>query len=327
MRRLNLFFIFCSLLFFVTVAAHAGTYALTDGQTISGEPISFTDAGLVLKNDAGQIQPRMPWNKFTQESLKQIATEAKNPRDKAFVEPLLEEVAQEKVKRKEIIVKPVDHPERPTGRTGIFTAFSTPLGLLIFFLLYVANLYGAYEIAVYRYRPFGLVIGLSAAAPVIAPIIFLSMKPPAVPQEAPLEHTDFGMDIPTGAPVEAAIDSNPLAPPEGFHSSIQLEGGAAAEIPKPVLPDPIVFRRGEFSFNRRFFETKLAGFLRVVPGEAERDMVVYVKCARGEFVGRRVTQITPNELYLQVFKNNVTADEMIPFVEMQEVQIRHQDSF
>jgi hypothetical protein len=91
------------------------------------------------------------------------------------------------------------------------------------------------------------------------------------------------------------------------------------------LPAPVVFRRGDFSFNRRFFETKLAGFFRLVPGDAEKDMVVYVQSSRGEFVGKRITRVTPNELYLQVFKNDVTADEMIPFVEVIEVQIRHKD--
>jgi len=91
------------------------------------------------------------------------------------------------------------------------------------------------------------------------------------------------------------------------------------------LPAPVVFRRGDFSFNHRFFETKLAGFFRVVPGEAEKDMVVYIHAARGEFAGKRITRVTPNELYLQVFKNDATADEMIPFVEIREVQIRHKD--
>jgi hypothetical protein len=91
------------------------------------------------------------------------------------------------------------------------------------------------------------------------------------------------------------------------------------------LPAPVVFHRGEFSFNRRFFETKLAGFFRLVPGEAQKDLVVYIQASRGEFVGRRITKVTPGELYLQVFKNDATADEMIPFVEILEVQIRHKD--
>ena len=97
--------------------------------------------------------------------------------------------------------------------------------------------------------------------------------------------------------------------------------GAAA----PVLPEPIVFRRADFSFNRRFFETKLAGFFRLVPSEAEKDMVIHIKSGRGVFTGRRIIKITPAELYLQVFHDKATADEMIPFIEILEVQIRHKD--
>lgn len=70
----------------------------------------------------------------------------------------------------------------------------------------------------------------------------------------------------------------------------------------------------------------MPGFFRVVPGEAEKDMVLLVKAARGEFTGKRITNVTQNELYLQVFKNDATHDEMIPFTEIQEVRIQHKDA-
>jgi hypothetical protein len=55
-------------------------------------------------------------------------------------------------------------------------------------------------------------------------------------------------------------------------------------------------------------------------------MVIHIKSGRGDFTGRRITRITPAELCLQVFHDNATADEMIPFVEILEVQIRHKDT-
>jgi hypothetical protein len=100
----------------------------------------------------------------------------------------------------------------------------------------------------------------------------------------------------------------------------------AAPPPPSALSEPIVFQRGDFTFNRRFFETKFPGFFRAIRAEAEKDLVLFFKTSRGNFVGRRITNITPNELYLQVFNNNVTADEMIPFIEVMEVQIRHKDA-
>ena len=92
--------------------------------------------------------------------------------------------------------------------------------------------------------------------------------------------------------------------------------GRGGRRPPPAaakLPEPIVFKRGEYLFNRRFFETKFAGFFRVVPSEAEKDLVLLITAARGQFAGRRISRITPNELYLQVVTNNASADEMIPW--------------
>ncbi len=94
----------------------------------------------------------------------------------------------------------------------------------------------------------------------------------------------------------------------------------------PAFPAPIVFARGEYSFNRRFFETKFPGFFRAIRAEAEKDLVLLFKTNRGDFVGRRITNITPEDLSLQIFNNDVTADERIPFIEVMEVQIRHKDA-
>ena len=88
----------------------------------------------------------------------------------------------------------------------------------------------------------------------------------------------------------------------------------------------MTFKKGEFTFNRRFFETKMPGFFRVVPSEADRDKVVVIRAVRGEFTGRRITNINQTELYLQVFKDSATADEMIPFSEILEVQLKHKDT-
>ena len=79
-------------------------------------------------------------------------------------------------------------------------------------------------------------------------------------------------------------------------------------------------------FNRRFFETKLAGFLRMVPSDAENDMMIVVKSSRGEFVWNRISNLQQDDLVLQFHKGTASSDVTIPFVEIQEVQIRHKDS-
>jgi hypothetical protein len=165
---------------------------------------------------------------------------------------------------------------------------------------------------------------------VASPIFFLAL--PTRPDP------DDGSSRSGGAAVEASYTPPPLlsaaaagaAPPVASvslaSSAARGHAGANPAAGAPGdLPAPVVFQRGDFLFNRRFFETKLAGFFRVVLSEADKDLRIHIKAARGEFTGKRISRITPAELYLQVFKDNVTADEMIPFAEILEVQIRHKD--
>jgi hypothetical protein len=214
--------------------------------------------------------------------------------------------------------------------------FGSPVGLFILLVLYGANLYAAYEVAVYRGQPTSTVCGL-AAIPflgVLSPIVFIAMPNKVarldwVPEEqsrfqAIAPPTDVGPSPAENVPV-ALAPAPPARPATAYKTTYTTAASPGPEPAAAALPEPIVFRRGDFSFNRRFFETKLAGFFRLVPSEADKDMVVFIKSGRGEFAGRRIIKITPNELYLQVFHDNATADEMIPFVEILEVQIRHKD--
>jgi hypothetical protein len=79
-------------------------------------------------------------------------------------------------------------------------------------------------------------------------------------------------------------------------------------------------------FGRRFFETKMAGFLRMVPSEAERDLMINIKSSRGEYVGNRISKLQPDDLTLQFHKGSASSDVTIPFTEIQEVTIKHKDA-
>jgi hypothetical protein len=314
------------LLAFMAMAVSADIYTLMDGAKIDGTPISINDAGVVFSMTDGTDHPRVVWDDFTQDALRALYANVKKPVDKAMIEPLIEEPPQAKSQRGEITVKPIVTPSRPTTHLGFFAIFSSPVGLFILLVLYATNLFAAYEVAFYRRQPAATVVGL-AAIPffgVLSPIIFISMPTNKGPLETAADEaqtrfqatappTDVS-DAPSGAP-RAAGNNVETAPPPASTPA------AAAS-----LPEPVVFRRTEFLFNRRFFETRLAGFFRVVPGEAEKDLVLRIMSSRGEFIGRRITRITPAELYLQVFHDNATADEMIPLLEITEVQILHKDA-
>jgi hypothetical protein len=319
-------------------AVTAGTFTLVDGSKIVGTPNSMNDDGVVFTESDGSYSARTPFSKFTSAAIKELMAEAKSAHDRALLQPLVDNLPEETTKMQSIVVKPVDTPYRPTQGLGIFAIFESSVGWAILLILYGANIIAAYEIALYRHQPVKMVCGL-AAIPffgVLSPIAFIALPPKAPPAE------ELAPPPPAGSEATAAeaLSSAPAAaPPATGHSHapsrapIHMPGVAASAAPEApeappasALPAPIVFARGEFSFNRRFFETKFPGFFRAIRTEAEKDLVLVFKTNRGDFVGRRITNITPNELYLQVFNNDVTADEMIPFIEVMEVQIRHKDA-
>src|SRR5207247_6507692 len=119
---------------------------------------------------------REPWINFSQETLKELA---KNPKVTSLVEPFIElepEQIKARERQKEIVVKPVSsRMERSPTQPGLVAAFITPLGLVILAVLMLANLYAAYEIALFRRPPVALVCGLSVLLPGLAPLIFLCL--------------------------------------------------------------------------------------------------------------------------------------------------------
>ena len=318
--------------------AYAGSYALTDGSRVSGDPINYDQTGVMLKTGEESYSARITWGKFTDEALRQLRDDAKTPQERAIVQPMVfDDIPAPKAKLREITVKPISPPVRPDKHLehlGVLAVFSSPLGWFMLLILYGTNLFAAYEVAIFRNQPVLTVCGL-AAIPlfgVASPIYFLALPTRSCPD---------ALSSPAGgAAVQASYAPPPLpsAPAAGgaapaasggfalFGSRDKASPKPGAAAPSPAdLPEPTVYQRGDFLFNRRFFETKLAGFFRVVLSEADKDLRIHVKAVRGDFVGKRITRVTPSELYLEVFKESATADEMIPFVEIVEVQIRHKD--
>src|SRR5262249_50394945 len=86
------------------------------------------------------------------------------------------------------------------------------------------------------------------------------------------------------------------------------------------------FLRGQYTFNKRFFETQMPGFFAVVRPEADRDLVLIIKAASGTYTATRINRISPNDLRLQVQKGTVTEEVTVPFTEIQEVHLKHKSA-
>ncbi len=294
----------------------AETYQLNNGQTLSGEVVSYDENGLIVRLPDDKYSDRVPWMNFSQAALRKLG---ENPKIAPLVEPFIEISPAERLKRTEVDIRPVPRLQRPAAHSLLGALFSSSVGAFVLLLLYAANLYAAYEIAIFRAKPMGLVCGVSAVLPLIGPLVFLGipargeqLEEVDAPPQAPAVIQPFGYRTPGTAP--PAGD-----PGQGGLRVAGSEGGhATGEIPQTQ-----VFRRGAFTFNRRFFETKFPGFFGIVHREAEKDMALVIQSARGYYIVHRISRIAANELHVQVHKGAATEEVMIPFSEVQEVQLKH----
>lgn len=299
----------------------ADTFRLTNGDTISGEALaaSANDAGIQIKVGDGEYQ-RVNWASFSQEDLKKFN---QNPKLQAFVEPFIEITQEQRIAKTEVVIKQPTRLPQVQKQSLLGAMFSSGIGVFLLVLLYAANIYGAYEISIFRAQPTALVCGVAAVAPIIGPIIFLSMPTRVKPgdQAAAQEGT---AGEPTAAPGSASDEINPMldpnaAHPEGLHVA-HTEHEKKAHLPSTT------YQRGQFTFNRRFFETKFPGFFGSVRREADKDMVLIFKSTKGQYTANRITRIASADLHIEVHSGHATQEIMIPFQEIQEIRHQHKDA-
>lgn len=314
MRPLRLLLLVCFCLGLGSAALLGGEYRLNNGDIIRGEPVSFDDDGVVVRLQIGGHSPRIGWSKLSQESLKELS---KDPAAARFAEPFIEipPAPKEKTQRREIRLKPVPRVER-VEKPNFFASFLTPAGLAIFGVLFLGNLYAAYEIARYRHRPPGLVCGLAVVLPVIAPALFLALP------STPADEDEAGAPEPAlagqaaGKATTGSLAKVPMA--SGLSIAQEKSGGAGGSTA------PQSYKRGEFTFNRRFMETKFPGLFRVVQSEADKDMVLSIRTSRDEYIAKRISRISSNEMHVQLLKGG--AEVSVAFSEIMEVHLRHKDA-
>src|SRR5262249_19180341 len=149
---------------------------------------------------------------------------------------------------------------------------------------------------------------------VVGPIIFVSMPT----RIQPVEPTwDTGAEQAAEAAAAGSEAVNPMQDSTVEHpTGLKLAHSEAAP-ETPAQPQATVFQRGHYTFNRRFIETKFAGFFPVVRHGAEKDMVMVIKASRGQYVAERISRIAANDFHVQVHKGHATEEVMIPFVEIQ----------
>lgn len=273
----------------------AETLTMSDGAEFTGDIVKFDDNGILLR--MGETYTNLAWGKFSQESLKSLSA---NPKLKPLVEVFIEPDPSQHAAKAEITVNPVTRLERPAHPSIFGGLFQSSLGLFILLVLYAANLYAAFEVSVIRGRAALQVMGLSAILPVIGPAIFLAMP---IPVEKP--------------PEEEVLDPMGTPPPTiKGPQEIQI-GESSWKQEEAKKNEPQVFARGKFTFNKRFVETKFAGYLGVPKGDALKH-TMELKTSKGVFTVERIAQVEAAEV---IFETVQSGQIIVPLADIQEIKL------
>ncbi len=301
--RTILGFWFCGLL----IAARADTIPLADGTSLTGDIISFNDAGVIFRLADNKYSDRIAWTKFSQDGLKQLAN---NPKISPLVEPFIEIPLSERPQKPEVKIHEVTRLEVPPKQSLLGALFSSSVGIFALLLIYGANIYAGYEIAVVRARPKGLVMGVAAVLPIVGPIIFLAMpmQVEAIPAEDLVEPDAASFAVPgQSAPTQ---------------EEIQITAVTAGSRPDAGKAAGQVFKRGQFTFNRRFIESKFAGYLGEVRSAADANTTLIVKTTSAQTIVERIVSIAASEMQVEVALGEIRQEVTILFADIQEIQIK-----
>lgn len=295
----KIIFIFTLWLGAVVLGYGADTYTLDGGGSVTGDVVKFDDNGMMLHMD-GDTYTNVPWAHFSQDSLKQLYANAKM---KGFVEPFIAPDESARPPKPEIQVNPVTRMDRPANPSIFGGLFKSGLGLFILLLIYAANLYAAFEISIVKARSAAQVMGLSAVLPIIGPVIFLIMP----------------MYVYVPPPETPAPDAAPAhVPGKKTQEQIQIaEASWKQQEEREKKPEPQIFARGKFTFNKRFLETRFAPWLGAADGEQAKKFSMELRTVKDVFNVERIAQVGATEIILEVPTGQVT----VALADIQEIKL------
>jgi hypothetical protein len=304
--------------------AGALNFEYSDGTKFTGDIVMGTPSYIQVRVSSGYTN--LDWGKLTQETLAELKEHAATntsstiKRLEPLIQPYIIVTDEERLAKTEVpIKKDYEKLERPAKSSVIGGLFKSPVGLVCLLLLFAANIYAGYEIAVIRAYPPLMVCGIAAVAPVIGPVVFLCL-PTRLPGQHGEEHQE---EEAAPADSHSAGHAAPAAgeTPEGGHAAPAAAAPASAK-----LPQTQVFKRGQFTFNRRFIETKFSSFFPAIRRGDDKDLVLVIKTTRGEFIATRISRIASNDMHAEVHRSGASQEVQIPFAEIQEIHLKHKDA-
>lgn len=323
MRRIYLIAVVICLSLAFLASGEAKQYLLFNKTIIEGEIVDISEDGIVVKADSGDFGNRIDWVDLSQDSLKQIVAEHPDAFD--YADPYIELPRVEREGLQQIPVQEVPRPVIPDRKAGLIASLMTPMGMVMLGVLLFANVFVAYEIAAYRNQAPALVCAVSAVLPVLGPIIFISLPSRERYEESvgeSVEDDGYGYGAP---PPPSATAPSGVGVPGGGGLSLatrEEDGVAGAGAPQQTK----VFYASQHTINRRFLESQFAGFFRVVPSPAEKDLVLVFKTPKQTYVAKRISRISSNDCHIQLLRAGGTTEKQLGFNEIEEIRIRHKDA-
>jgi hypothetical protein len=300
----KILFVFSLCLGVLALTAGAATLTLTDGGSLTGDFVKSDDNGLML-HLSGDTYTNVPWGQFSQDSLKQLA---QDPKIQSYVEPFIEPTESQRPQPPEIRINSVKNRlERPQNPSLLGGLLKSSVGRFVLFVLYLANLFAAYEISLFRARPLGQVMGLSAVLPLIGPIIFLSMP---IKMDAPPED-------------EAAAVASAGGTEQISSEEIQIAEASWNPQTEEKKPEPQIYSRGKFTFNKRFIETRFPAFMGAGQGDLAKKFTMEVRTMKDHFTVERIVQVAPTDvIFAAVKRGQIT----VALSDIQEIKLNPKDA-
>jgi len=293
----------------------ADNYSLADGSTLSGDIVTYNDSGIIFRLTGDKYTDRMAWTLFSQDGLQQLA---QNPKIKPLVDPFMELPAADKARHTDDIqIQEVVRLPMPPQKSLLGGLASSSVGLFLLFLIYGANLYAAFEVSVCRARPLGAVMGLSAVVPIVGPAIFFLLPTNVV---APV--TNITTDETASGPAPTIAVGGTATQPAADGSEIQVTAIPIGSPESSAAAGSQTFKRGQFTFNRRFFETKFAGFFSAARSEADQKLEFTVKTPSSLLVVQRIARIGQNDVHFEVLADGQPQEVPVAFADIQELNLK-----
>ena len=294
----------------------ADNYSLADGTTLSGDIVTYNDSGIIFRLAGDKYTDRMAWTLFSQDGLQQLA---QNPKIKPLVDPFMELPATDKVRHTEAIqLQEVVRLPLPPQKSLLGGLASSSVGLFLLFLIYGANLYAAFEIAACRARPLGPVMGLSAVVPIVGPAVFFFLPTNVV---APVT-TITSEEATAAGPAQTIAVGGAAGQPAAAAGEIQVSAVSIGTPETNASAAAQSFKRGQFTFNKRFFETKFAGFFTAARSEADRKLEFTVKTPTALLVVQRIARIGQNDVHFEVLADGQPQEIPVAFADIQELNLK-----